>query len=425
MEHRRRQQCRDGEKHETGVERKQGSEDLSRRRPDVAHRTHAAEQHAGIEEAVDPTWRRQASGSPRCRRRSTHPPALRRSRRAEPCEPRTAAGKWVALIGARRAFFLSSSTDPLHAPAQRRAIPGRKIRSLLPDLMQIIRHTFAAALSLAAVTLPAQRAPDSPNDRSHGRPRNRACSGFRQRPARGFDPGAGAGVPLDRPGGDERPDRRHRRRRRLEDSARPDRQRHLRRRGNGRHLEVDKRRRVVDPGVRLGADRVDRRGRRSRRRTPTSCGWAPASRTTCGARRGAPASTSRPTAESRGRRRCSPGRSTSAGSSSTRAIRTSCTSPRSDRSGRRAASVASTRRPTAERRGRTRRRSASTPASATWRWIRRTPTSSTRRRSSASGASTGSCPPAPKAGSTRRWTARIRGLSSTADFRAATSGGSA
>ncbi|HEY5061148.1 MAG TPA: hypothetical protein VII52_06405, partial [Gemmatimonadaceae bacterium] len=50
--------------------------------------------------------------------------------------------------------------------------------------MQIIRHTFAAALSLAAVTLSAQRAPDAPNDRSQvGRGSGRAAGADNVLPA--------------------------------------------------------------------------------------------------------------------------------------------------------------------------------------------------------------------------------------------------
>ncbi len=63
-----------------------------------------------------------------------------------------------------------------------------------------------------------------------------------------------------------------------------------------------------------------------------------------------------------------------------RAIRTSSTSARSVRCGMRAAIAASTRRPTAARRGRRFSRSARTPASPTWRWIRRTRTCCTPRR---------------------------------------------
>ena len=94
-----------------------------------------------------------------------------------------------------------------------------------------------------------------------------------------------------------------------------------------------------------------RRGRRSTRRTRTSSGSAPARTTTSAASASATASTSRPTPARPGSGWGSRTPSTSRTSSSIRATRTSSTSARSGRCGRRAATAASTRPPTAARRG--------------------------------------------------------------------------
>ncbi len=112
---------------------------------------------------------------------------------------------------------------------------------------------------------------------------------------------------------------------------------------NGISLQPDLRRR----GIVLDRRRDDRPPR-----TRTSSGSAPARTTRSASSRTATASTSRSTAARAGRTSGSRNPSTSAASSSIRATPTSSTSPRRVRSGARAATAASTRRPTAARRGR-------------------------------------------------------------------------
>ena len=93
---------------------------------------------------------------------------------------------------------------------------------------------------------------------------------------------------LDRPGGDGRTHRRHRRRRSQPVG-------HLRRLRDRRHLEDRQQRHDLDAALRRAAGLVDRRRRDRRRRIPTSSMSAPASPTTARARRSATASTSPPT----------------------------------------------------------------------------------------------------------------------------------
>ena len=193
-----------------------------------------------------------------------------------------------------------------------------------------------------------------------------------------------------------------------------------------RHLQEHQPGHVVDAGLRpRRRDDVDRRHRRGALESQRRLGRHRRSRTTGRAPRGATASTDRSTADGRGRRRASPRRATSAACSFTRRIRTSCTSRPSAISGDRTANEASSRPPTAGRRGRRCSTSTTTPAPPISSWIRRILRRSSRRRTSASARRGASTAAVPAAASTARATAARTGRSCRAGCRAATRGASA